>query len=59
MFDCLGYCPRIEHEVCKILRSALITLNGSKMNGLYILDGSILIGNALVAIVVPQNNYEL
>jgi len=29
------------------------------MNGLYILDGSIVIGNASVASVVPHNNSEL
>lgn len=54
MFDSLGYCTRIEHGVCKIEHDALITVKGSKMNGLYILDGSIVIGNASVASVVPQ-----
>lgn len=59
MFDSVGYCTRIEHGVCKILHGALITVKGSKMNGLYILDGSIVIGNTSVASVVPHNNSEL
>lgn len=59
MFDSLGYSTRIEHGVCKISHGALITVKGSKMNGLYILDGSIVIGNASVASVVPHNNSEL
>jgi len=59
MFYSLGYCTRIEHGVCKISHGALITVKGSKMNGLYILDGSIVIGNASVASVVPHNNSEL
>jgi hypothetical protein len=46
MFDGLGYCTRIESEVYKILHGALITVKGSKINGLYILDGSTVIGNA-------------
>lgn len=46
MFDSLGYYTRIEHEVCKILHGALNTVKRSKMNGLYILDGSIVIGHA-------------
>jgi len=59
MFDSLGYCTRIEHGVCKISHGALITVKESKMNGLYILDGSIVIGNASMAGVVPHNNSEL
>jgi len=59
MFDSLGYCTRIKHVVCKISHGALITVKGSKMNGLYILDCSIVIGNASVASVVPHNNSEL
>jgi len=55
MFDSLGYCTRIEYGVCKISHGALITVKGSKMNGLYILYGSIVIGNASVASVVPHN----
>jgi hypothetical protein len=46
MFDGLGYCTRIESEVYKILHGALITVKGSKINSLYILDGSTVIGNA-------------
>jgi len=59
MFDSLGYCTRIEHEVCKISHGALITVKRSKMNGLYILDGYIVIGNASVASLVPHNNSAL
>ena len=59
MFDSLGYCTRIEHGVCKISHGALITVKGYRMNGLYILDGSIVIGNASVANVASHNNSEL
>jgi len=58
MFDSLGYCTRIEHDVCKLL-CALIIVKGSKMNGLYILDGSIVIGHAFVASVASHNKSEL
>jgi len=34
--------------VCKILYGALITVKESKMNDLYILDGSKVFGNALL-----------
>ncbi|KEH40324.1 hypothetical protein MTR_1g027280 [Medicago truncatula] len=59
MFDSLDYCIRIEYGVYEISHGALITLKGSKMNGLYILDGSIVIGNVSAASVVPHNNSEL
>jgi len=59
MFDSLGYCTRIEHGVCKKFHGALITVKESKMNGLYILDGFIVIGHSSVASVEPHNNSEL
>jgi len=59
MFYSLVYCTRIEHRVCKISHGALIMVKGSKMNSLYILYGSIVIGNASIASVVPHNNSEL
>ena len=48
IFDGLGYCTRIEHVVYKILHDALITFKGPKINSLYILDGSAIIGHAFV-----------
>jgi len=59
MFDSLSYDTRIDHVVCKISHGALIIVKGSKMNRLYILDGSILIGHASVASVTSHNNSEL
>ena len=40
MFDDLGYCTRVEHGVLKISRDELIIAKGSKICGLYILEGS-------------------
>jgi hypothetical protein len=57
-FDRIGYYTRIKHKVCKTLHGAIITVKGSKMNGLYILDGSIVIGHASVTSVTPHNNSE-
>jgi hypothetical protein len=51
MFDGLGYCTRIERGVMRISHGALVIAKGSKINGLYILDGSTVISNALVASV--------
>ncbi|CAJ2674023.1 unnamed protein product [Trifolium pratense] len=51
MFDNLGYCTRIERGVMRISNGALVIAKGSKMNGLYILEGSTVISNALVTSV--------
>ncbi|CAJ2642413.1 unnamed protein product [Trifolium pratense] len=51
MFDNLGYCTRIERGVMRISSGALVIAKGSKMNGLYILEGSTVISNALVTSV--------
>jgi len=59
MFDSLGYCIIIEHGVCKISHGALITVKRYKMIGLYILDDSMVIGNASMTSVTPHNNSEL
>ena len=38
MFDDLGYCTRVEHEVLKISHDKLIIAKGSKICGQYILE---------------------
>ena len=51
MFDGLGYCTRIERGMMRISHGALVIAKGSKIHGLYILDGSTVIGHASVASV--------
>ncbi|KAK2414734.1 secreted RxLR effector protein [Trifolium repens] len=51
MFDGLGYSTRIERGVMRISHGALVIAKGSKMNGLYILEGSTVISNACVTSV--------
>ncbi|CAK8533702.1 unnamed protein product [Lathyrus sativus] len=46
MFDDLGYCTRVQHGVLKILHDELIIAKGSKICGLYILEGSNVIINS-------------
>lgn len=49
IFDILGYITKIERGLIKISNGALIVAKGVKMNGLYILDGLIVIAHASVA----------
>jgi len=51
MFDGLGYCTRIERGMMRISHGALVIAKGSKIHGLYILEGSIVIDHASVASV--------
>lgn len=51
MFDGLGYCTRIERGVMRISHGALVIAKGSKIHGLYILEGSTVIAHASVASV--------
>ncbi|WJX64387.1 hypothetical protein P8452_49170 [Trifolium repens] len=46
-----GYSTRIERGVMRISHGALVIAKGSKMNGLYILEGSTVISNACVTSV--------
>ena len=46
MFDDLGYCTRAEHGVLKIPPDELIIVKGSKIYGLYILEGSNVISHS-------------
>ena len=46
MFDGLGYCTRIERGMIRISHGALVTAKGSKIHGLYILEGSPVIAHA-------------
>lgn len=46
MFDDLGYYTRIECRVLQISHDDLIMAKGSKVCGLYILDGFNIIGHA-------------
>ena len=52
----VGRVSRVGINIVNTLGSEIESL---EMNGLYILDGSIVIGNASVASVVPHNNSEL
>ena len=45
----LRYSTKIEHGLIRISNGALIVAKGVKMNGLYILDGFIVIAHASVA----------
>jgi len=49
MFDCLGYCTIIEHDMLRISHGALRITKSLKMFGLYILDDYIVIGHACIA----------
>lgn len=49
MFNDLGYFTRIEHGMLKIWYDTLIITKGSTMSSLYVLDGSIVIGNTQLA----------
>jgi len=40
MYDELGYDISIEHEIMETLRNAKIISRGSKLRGLYMLNGS-------------------
>ncbi|KAK2447548.1 secreted RxLR effector protein [Trifolium repens] len=59
MFDGLGYCTRIERGVMRISHGALVIAKGSKINGLYILDGSTVISNALAVSVETEDITKL
>lgn len=49
MFDDLGKCTKFEYRVFKSLHGRFIMAKLSKMCGLYILDGSIIIVHASLA----------
>lgn len=46
MYDVLGYCTNIEHEVLKILYGEAIIVKGSKRRDFYILEGSNVVDNS-------------
>ncbi|WJX42094.1 hypothetical protein P8452_29365 [Trifolium repens] len=54
-----GYCTRIERGVMRISHGALVIAKGSKINGLYILDGSTVISNALAVSVETEDITKL
>ena len=55
MFDALRYTTQIEHGMMKIFKNSMIIAKGIKMNGLYILDDSIVIAQIDVA---SQNQHD-
>jgi len=56
MFDGLGYCTRIERGMMRISHGALVIAKGSKIHGLYILEGSTVIAHTPIASV---NNLDI
>lgn len=58
MFDDIDYCTKIESRVLKLLFGALIMTKGSKIYGLYILNGYIVIVHALLASQVFHNKSQ-
>lgn len=59
MFDVLGYFTKIKHGMLKISSGSLILVKGTKMNGLYILDCSIVIALASMASQTPHDKIKL
>ncbi|RDX86307.1 hypothetical protein CR513_32380, partial [Mucuna pruriens] len=59
LFDVLGYTARIEHGMHKISNGALIIAKGTKKNGLYIRDASIIIAHASIASQTPHDKTKL
>lgn len=59
IFYILGYITKIERGLIKISNGALIVAKGVKMNGLHILDGSIVIAHAFVASQTLQDKTQL
>ena len=55
MFDTLAYTTQIEHGMMKIFKDSVMIAKGIKMNGLYILDGSTIIAQVVVA---SQNQHD-
>jgi hypothetical protein len=49
MFHELGYGTNIDYEIMGISHDTKIICGGTKVYGLYMLDGSIIIDHALVA----------
>lgn len=48
MFDHLGYCTRVEHELLNFLHGGMIISKGCKICGLYIIKGSNIIVHSLL-----------
>lgn len=59
MYDELGYEISIEHEIMETLRNAKIISRGSKLCGLYMLNGSTVFCNASKTRQNMHDNYEI
>jgi len=49
MFDVMGLTIKIDHDTVKILKGVSLVVKGTKINVLYILNGSILIAHTPMA----------
>jgi len=59
MFDLMGYITKVENGIMKVSTGASIIAKGRRSNGLYILEGSTVIGQASVASQTMEDKSKL
>lgn len=59
MFDQIGYIIRLESSDLKVMNGSTIVMKGTRKNGVYVLDGKVIISESSISIYTNINKTKL